>query len=88
MPNLRLLPLVICALYLAGRPAQAADPEATKAPSLLDKINWTKGPAKADLKTLAEVQVPDGFMFTGAKGTQKLLEATVARDHGQSDLGQ
>jgi len=86
MPNLRLLPLVNCALYLAGRPAQAADPEATKAPSLLDKINWTKGPAKAELKSLAEVQVPEGFMFTSAKGTQKLLEAMGNPTSG-SELG-
>jgi len=86
MPNLRLLPLVICALYLAGRPAQAADPEASKEPSLLDKINWTKGPAKAELKSLAEVQVPEGFMFTGAIGTQKLLEAMGNPTSG-SELG-
>ena len=86
MPNFRLLPVVICALYLAGRPAQAADPEATKEPSLLDKINWTKGPAKAELKSLAEVQVPEGFMFTSAKGTQNLLEAMGNPTSG-SELG-
>jgi uncharacterized membrane-anchored protein len=76
MQNLRLfLSIVITALGLTVGPVYAADPEAPREASLLDKINWTKGPAKADLKTMAEVQVPDGFMFTGAKGTQKLLEA-------------
>jgi uncharacterized membrane-anchored protein len=86
MPSLRLLSLVICAFYLAARPAQAADSEASKEPSILDNINWTKGPAKAELKSLAEVQVPEGFMFTGAKGTQKLLEAMGNPTSG-SELG-
>jgi len=86
MPNLRLLSLVICALYLAARPAQAADPEAPKQSSFLDNINWTKGPAKAELKSLAEVQVAEGFMFTGAKGTQKLLE-TMGNPTSGSELG-
>jgi len=52
----------------------------------LDNINWTKGPAKAELKSLAEVQVPEGFVFTGAKGTQKLLEKMGNPTSG-SELG-
>src|SRR5580765_267027 len=86
MPNLRLLSLAICAFYLASRPVQAADPESTKASSFLDNITWTKGPAKAELKSLAEVQVPEGFVFTGAKGTQKLLEKMGNPTSG-SELG-
>src|SRR5688572_16520698 len=84
MRNLRMFySIVLGALCLAARPAQAADAEAS---SPLDKINWTKGPAKADLKTLAEVQVPEGFVFTGPKGTQKLLEAMGNPTSG-SELG-
>src|SRR6266487_1015491 len=86
MPNFRLLSLVICALYLPAWPAHAADPEASKGASFLDNINWTKGPAKAELKSLAQVQVPDGFLFTGAKGTQKLLEKMGNPTSG-SELG-
>jgi len=86
MTSHRLFYLAIFGLYLAARPAQAADPGASKEPTLLDKINWTKGPAKAELKSLAEVQVPEGFMFTGAKGTQKLLEAMGNPTSG-SELG-
>src|SRR5262249_7069174 len=75
MSSRRLLfSIVLSALCLTG-PARAADAEASKEPSLLDNISWTKGPAKSDLKNLAEIQVPGGFMFTGAKGAQKLLEA-------------
>ena len=87
MQNLRLFfSIVMSALCLAARPAHAADPEASKEPSFLDKINWTKGPAKADLKTLAEVDVPEGFLFTGANGTQRLLEAMGNPTSG-SELG-
>jgi uncharacterized membrane-anchored protein len=86
MRNLRLFfPVVISALFLA-RPACAADAESSKEASILSKINWTKGPAKADLKTLAEVQVPEGFVFTGPKGTQKLLESMGNPTSG-SELG-
>ena len=78
-----LFPIVLGALCLAALPAQAADAEAS---SPLDKINWTKGPAKADLKALAEIQVPEGFVFTGAKGTKKLLESMGNPTSG-SELG-
>src|SRR5262249_263405 len=74
MANLRLLFLFVIAASCLISPTRAADPDTSKG-SLLDKIGWTKGPAKAEVKNLAEVQVPEGFMFTGAKGTQKLLEA-------------
>src|SRR5262245_2276693 len=87
MQSLRLFfPVVLGALCLTIRPAQAADADASKEASILDKINWTKGPAKADLKTLAEVQVPEGFVFTGAKGAQKLLESMGNPTSG-SELG-
>ena len=85
MRNLRLFSLVICAWYLAA-PARAADAEASNEPSIFDNINWTRGPAKAELKSLAEVQVPEGFVFTGAKGTQKLLEKMGNPTSG-SELG-
>jgi len=85
MRNLPLFSLVICALYLAA-PAHAADAEASNEPSIFDNINWTRGPAKAELKNLAEVQVPEGFVFTGAKGTQKLLEKMGNPTSG-SELG-
>ena len=85
MRNLRLISLVICAWYLAAL-ARAADAEASNEPSIFDNINWTRGPAKAELKSLAEVQVPEGFVFTGAKGTQKLLEKMGNPTSG-SELG-
>jgi uncharacterized membrane-anchored protein len=74
MYHFRLLPLFLSAFCLATRLAQAAESGASKERSFLENINWTKGPAKAELKSLAEVQVPEGFLFTGSKGTQELLE--------------
>jgi uncharacterized membrane-anchored protein len=39
-------------------------------------IDWQKGPVKADLGGMAEIQIPKGFLFTDKKGAQKLLELT------------
>ena len=39
-------------------------------------IDWQKGPIKADLGSMAEIQIPKGFLFTDKRGAQKLLELT------------
>jgi uncharacterized membrane-anchored protein len=39
-------------------------------------IDWTPGPAVGDLGGFAELQIPDGYLFTDKKGTQKILELT------------
>jgi len=39
-------------------------------------IDWTPGPFAAQLGDSAEIVVPEGFLFTDKKGTQKLLELT------------
>jgi len=78
--------LAFCAVCLSALPGHAAAGEESKESSLLDRIRWTKGPAKADLKSLAEVQVPEGFIFTGPKGTRELLEAGGNPTSG-SELG-
>ena len=48
--------------------------------------DFLKGPAKAQMKDIAEVQVPEGYMFTGAKGTQDLLKRMGNPING-SELG-
>jgi uncharacterized membrane-anchored protein len=53
-----------------GGPARSAG-EAGKGP----EVDWVKGPAKVDLGSVAELEVPKGFVFTGRKGTQDLLKA-------------
>ena len=40
------------------------------------KIDWKQGPSTADLgEKVAELKVPEKFVFAGAKDTQKLMEA-------------
>jgi len=39
-------------------------------------IDWQEGPITAKLGDSAEIQVPEGFLFTDKKGAQKLLELT------------
>ncbi len=41
----------------------------------LASMKWTKGPATATMKDIAEVGVPVDFMFTDGDGTRKLMEA-------------
>lgn len=65
-----------------------AEPEAPagagEAPRL--EIAWTEGPAKAGLGGHAEILVPEGFLFTGPKGTKDLLEEMGNPTNG-SELG-
>ena len=37
-------------------------------------IDWEKGPCQAKIGNIAEIQVPEGFVFTGASGTQTMLQ--------------
>jgi uncharacterized membrane-anchored protein len=41
----------------------------------LADIDWQAGPSTAHLGKLAELQIPEGCMFTGAAGTRRFLEA-------------
>ena len=43
--------------------------------SPLDKIDWLEGPVTADLGILAEVNVPEGFVFAGGEDTRLIMEA-------------
>src|SRR5438445_8308588 len=75
---LKIKPITRLALSLCLAVSQllATDESKTDMPdSPLKRLDWTKGPAKADLKSLAAVEVPEGFVFTGPKGTKQLLEA-------------
>jgi uncharacterized membrane-anchored protein len=39
-------------------------------------IKWQKGLTTADLGGIAKIKIPEGFLYTDKKGTQKLLEMT------------
>lgn len=83
--------VVACSLCLAIVPARAADNEPSTDPSkeaaaLFAQFDWVNGPAKASIGDHAEIQVPAGYKFTGAKGTRAILEAYGNPTSG-SELG-
>ena len=57
----------------AAEPA-AAEPQPSETQKQFQAIQWTQGPAKVGIGGHAEIQVPEGFAYTGASGAQKLLE--------------
>ncbi len=48
--------------------------QAPRDPAGPPPINFVHGPAKGDLGTVAQIDVPEGFQFTGADGTRKFQE--------------
>ena len=40
-----------------------------------DKLKWQEGPSVGDMNGIAEVQVPAGYVYIGAKDTRVLMEA-------------
>jgi uncharacterized membrane-anchored protein len=68
-PGASRLYAVVFLFALAVLPAGAQQPE----PMSLD---WQHGPTKAKIgNNVAEIDVPEGYMFVGAKDTQRLLES-------------
>jgi uncharacterized membrane-anchored protein len=57
------------------QPATEAREQTNSAAAFLSQLAWTKGPAQASIGQMAEIQLPDGYVFTGAEGTQRLLRA-------------
>jgi uncharacterized membrane-anchored protein len=59
------------ALVAAAAPVDAAEQGEFK----LSSLNWIKGPAKADMKGIASIDVPKDYMFVDGGGARKLMEA-------------
>lgn len=59
-----------------GAPEGEGEEELSTEQLLQLAYGFEPGPKKATVGTQAEVQVPEGFMFTGLDGTRKFLEAT------------
>jgi uncharacterized membrane-anchored protein len=49
-------------------------------------VNLVKGPAKAIMGSVAEVRVPEGYLFSDSKGTRTLLQAMGNPTNGR-ELG-
>ena len=73
---------ITATLVGAGRPesVRAQDPE--QAP----QIEWEAGPTVATLGSVAKIDVPAGYRFTGPEGARKILELTQNTASG-NELG-
>lgn len=71
--------LCVCALMVVGqsrkRPKPSPSPVDTFSWENFEGVNWQKGPSVGDLGTTAQVKVPEGFLFAGAKDTRTIMEA-------------
>jgi len=75
----KILTLVGCSLILSIAPVCAQKPDT-------DKPNLLKGPAKARLENVGQIDVPAGYIFVDGKGTRALMkskgEPTSGREVG------
>ncbi|PYI85703.1 MAG: DUF2167 domain-containing protein [Verrucomicrobia bacterium] len=77
MTGLRFFVLAGCGLALAIAPARAQKSDAGS------KLNVLKGPAKARLESVAQIDVPAGYIFIDGKGTRALLKSKGEPTSGQ-----
>jgi len=69
--TLQRLPRWLMAVTVAlAASANAAEQEEFK----LSSLNWLKGPAKADMKGIAGIDVPKDYSFVDGNGARKLME--------------
>ena len=71
--------LCVCALVVVGqsrkRPKPTPSPVETFSWESFEGVAWQKGPSIGDLGTNAQVKVPEGYLFVGAKDTRTIMEA-------------
>lgn len=66
---------VLCSMTIAAARAWAQEQqEPQEQPKV--KIDWQRGPTVGKLGNIAEIQIPEGYSFTGKDGAAKLLELT------------
>ena len=80
MSSFKLLVSTMCGLALSGA-AFGSDSAAAK-----PKLNVLHGPAKAQLESIAQIDVPSGYVFLDGKGTRALMKASGEPTSG-SELG-
>jgi uncharacterized membrane-anchored protein len=66
-----------CSVALAILPANAQKPDAATKPAMV------RGPSKAPLEKVAQIDVPAGYMFIDGKGTRALLKSKGEPTTGQ-----
>ena len=73
----KLSAFVVLSVALTVAPANAQKPDSGP------KLNVVKGPTKARLESVAQVDVPAGFMFIDGKSTRALMKAKGEPTSGQ-----
>ncbi|HEV7764613.1 MAG TPA: DUF2167 domain-containing protein [Thermoanaerobaculia bacterium] len=63
--------LMLFAVVTSAQQPQAAKDEATK---VLQSIRWVNGPGKGEMKDIAAIDVPAGYIFAKAEDVAKLME--------------
>ena len=69
--------LIVIAIVLSFFPAFAAVAEEGEEPdvvTVLRNVRWLHGPAVGDLGDLAEIRLPEGYVFADAEDTKSLME--------------
>ena len=69
----RHLVLMLCLFSLLATYSTFAQEE--EGPSVLDEVNWFVGPTTGNMRNIAQIDVPTGYVFAEGKDTQKLMEA-------------
>lgn len=71
--------LCVCALMVVGQSKKRPSPSPSPTPdywSTYENVTWQKGPTVGQLGINAQVKVPEGWIFAGARDTRTLMEAT------------
>jgi uncharacterized membrane-anchored protein len=70
--------LCVCALIVVGQSRKRPSPSPTPTPEFswehYEGVNWKKGPSVNDLGVIAQVKVPDGYVFADGKDTRTIME--------------
>lgn len=82
--------LCFCALIVMGQSRKRKAPSPSPSPLFswesLEGIKWEKGPSVNDLGVIAQVKVPDGYVFANANDTRTIMEMnhnpTTGREMG------
>ena len=69
---IRIAKLIIGVMVICFIPFLALSQE--REPSPLDKVRWQRGPGIGELGDIAEVQIPEGYVFADANDTRILME--------------
>jgi len=67
--------IIVAAVLLWSAAALGLAQQNEPANPVLDQIKWQEGPSTGGLGAIAEVQVPEGYVFADANDTRLLMEA-------------